>query len=33
MFIIVVIKLVAPNNEDIPAKCNENMARSTEPPE
>jgi hypothetical protein len=32
IFITVVMKLIAPNIDDIPAKCNENMARSTEPP-
>jgi len=32
IFIIVVMKFIAPNNEDIPAKCNEKMAKSTEPP-
>jgi hypothetical protein len=26
---IVTIKLIAPNIEDIPAKCNENIAKST----
>jgi len=30
---IVVIKLVAPNNEDTPAKCKLKIAKSTEPPE
>lgn len=30
---IVVIKFIAPNIEDIPAKCNEKIAKSTEPPE
>jgi len=29
---IVVMKFIAPNIEEIPAKCNENMARSTDPP-
>jgi hypothetical protein len=33
MFIIVVIKLDAPKIELIPAKCNENIAKSTAPPE
>lgn len=33
ILIIVVIKFTAPNNEDTPAKCNENMAKSTDPPE
>ena len=33
IFIIVVIKLIAPNIEDIPAKCKLNIAKSTEPPE
>jgi len=32
MFITVVMKFIAPSIEEIPAKCNENMARSTEPP-
>ena len=31
MFIIVVIKFIAPINDDIPAKCNENIAKSTPP--
>ena len=30
---IVAIKLIAPNKDDIPAKCNEKIAKSTEPPE
>jgi hypothetical protein len=30
---IVVIKLIAPNNEEIPAKCKLKIAKSTEPPE
>jgi len=25
-------EFIAPNKEEIPAKCNENIARSTEPP-
>jgi hypothetical protein len=29
MFIIVVMKLIAPNIEDIPAKCKLNIAKST----
>ena len=29
----VVIKLIAPNKEEIPAKCKLKMAKSTEPPE
>jgi len=33
IFIIVVMKLTAPNIEEIPAKCKLNIARSTEPPE
>jgi hypothetical protein len=33
IFIIVVIKLILPAIEDTPAKCNENMAKSTLPPE
>jgi len=32
MFITVVMKFIAPNKEEIPAKCNEKMARSTDPP-
>ena len=30
---IVVIKFIAPNNDDIDVKCNENIAKSTEGPE
>jgi hypothetical protein len=26
------MKFIAPNNEDIPAKCKEKMAKSTDPP-
>ncbi len=33
MFIIVVIKLIAPKIEEAPAKCNLKMAKSTEIPE
>ena len=33
MFNVVLIKFIAPNNEDIPAKCKLNIAKSTEPPE
>ena len=33
MFNTVVIKLIAPNKEDTPAKCRLNMAKSTDPPE
>ena len=33
IFITVVIKLIAPNNEEIPAKCKLNIAKSTEAPE
>jgi len=33
MFIIVVIKLIAPRIEEAPAKCNLKMAKSTEIPE
>lgn len=33
MFKIVVIKFIAPRIEDIPAKCKENIAKSTAPPE
>jgi len=32
IFIIVVIKLLAPKIEDIPARCKENIAISTLPP-
>jgi len=30
---IVVMKFIAPNIDDIPAKCKLNIAKSTEPPE
>jgi hypothetical protein len=33
IFIIVVIKFIAPNIDDIPAKCKLNIAKSTPPPE
>jgi hypothetical protein len=33
MLIIVVIKLMAPNKEETPAKCKENIPKSTAPPE
>ena len=33
MFNTVVIKLIAPNNEETPAKCKLKIAKSTEPPE
>jgi hypothetical protein len=33
MLITVVIKFIAPNNEDAPAKCKLKIAKSTEPPE
>jgi hypothetical protein len=33
MLITVVIKFIAPNNEDAPAKCRLKIAKSTEPPE
>jgi len=33
MFMIVVIKLIAPKMEDAPAKCNLKIAKSTEIPE
>jgi hypothetical protein len=33
IFIIVVIKFIAPRIEAIPAKCREKIAKSTEPPE
>lgn len=32
IFITVVMKFIAPSIDEIPAKCNENMARSTDPP-
>ena len=33
IFITVVMKFIAPNNEEVPAKCNEKIAKSTLPPE
>ena len=33
MLITVVMKLIAPNNEDTPAKCKLKIAKSTDPPE
>jgi hypothetical protein len=33
IFNTVVIKLIAPNNEDTPVKCKLKIAKSTEPPE
>jgi hypothetical protein len=33
MLYIVTIKLIAPAIEDIPAKCNDKIAQSTEAPE
>jgi hypothetical protein len=33
IFKIVTIKLIAPNIEEIPARCKLNIARSTDPPE
>jgi hypothetical protein len=33
IFKTVLIKLIAPNKLDIPDKCNEKIAKSTEPPE
>jgi hypothetical protein len=30
--IYVFFEFIAPNMDEIPAKCNENMARSTDPP-
>lgn len=30
---MVVIKFIAPNNEEIPARCKLNIAKSTAPPE
>jgi hypothetical protein len=33
IFITVVIKFIAPSIEEIPAKCNEKIAKSTLPPE
>jgi len=32
ILMIVVMKFIAPSIEEIPAKCNEKMARSTDPP-
>lgn len=33
IFRAVEIKLIAPRREDTPARCRENIAKSTEPPE
>ena len=33
IFIAVQMKFIAPNNDDTPAKCKENIVKSTEPPE
>jgi len=33
IFITVVIKLIAPNRDDTPAKCSEKIIKSTAPPE
>ncbi len=33
MFINVVMKLIAPNREETPARCSENIVKSTAPPE
>jgi len=33
ILITVVIKLIAPSNEDTPARCKLKIAKSTEPPE
>ena len=33
IFKVVLIKLIAPNIEDTPAKCKLKIAKSTEPPE
>jgi len=33
MFISVHVKFIAPRSDDIPAKCNEKIAKSTEGPE
>lgn len=33
MFNTVVIKLIAPNKDETPAKCRLNIAKSTDPPE
>jgi hypothetical protein len=33
IFKVVLMKLIAPNNEDTPAKCKLKIAKSTEPPE
>jgi hypothetical protein len=32
IFITVVMKFIAPNIDEIPAKCNEKIAKSTDPP-
>ena len=33
IFNVVLMKFIAPNNEDTPAKCKLNIAKSTDPPE
>ena len=33
ILIVVVIKFIPPNIEEIPDKCNEKIAKSTDPPE
>ena len=33
IFKVVLMKFIAPNNEDTPAKCKLKIAKSTEPPE
>jgi hypothetical protein len=33
MFKVVEIKFIAPNKLETPARCNENIAKSTAPPE
>ena len=33
IFKVVLMKLIAPNREETPAKCRLNIAKSTEPPE
>jgi hypothetical protein len=32
IFITVVMKFIAPSRDDIPARCSEKMAKSTDPP-
>lgn len=33
MLSVVLIKFIAPNKDETPARCKEKIARSTEPPE